>query len=207
MTHQLDDEWSQFVHNLQETNQFGHPSFYASFTTPSQPIIVNPKKSKQKPLKNLVKQIKPPHPTHILEKYDEQNDDEEDSLGDEDEDPEQLDQVPLRPITKNIPPCPITTDKDLHFSTRTQSMRVNCSLDIEHLFWNLPVIDYWKPEEGIVKKEMKQITKEEVQHLIDLAITRHNRNASIISLVVGLTVLGFYADGLFRTVEKLTNLN
>jgi hypothetical protein len=54
---------------------------------------------------------------------------------------------------------------------------------------------------------MNQITKEEVQHLIDLAITRHNRNASIISLVVGLTVLGFYADGLFRTVEKLTNVN
>ena len=57
------------------------------------------------------------------------------------------------------------------------------------------------------EKKMNQITKEEVQHLIDLAITRHNRNASIISLIVGLTVLGFYADGLFRTVEKLTNLN
>ena len=66
-------------------------------------------------------------------------------------------QEPLRPITKEIPPCPIIQEKDLHFSTRTQSMRVNCSLDIEHIFWNLPVIDYWKPEEGIVKKEMKQI--------------------------------------------------
>jgi hypothetical protein len=66
-------------------------------------------------------------------------------------------QEPLRPITKEIPPCPVIQEKDLHFSTRTQSMRVNCSLDIEHIFWNLPVIDYWKPEEGIVKKEMKQI--------------------------------------------------
>jgi hypothetical protein len=52
---------------------------------------------------------------------------------------------------------------------------------------------------------MNQITKEEVQHLIDLAITRHNRNASIISLVVGWTVLGFYADGLLRLVGKFTN--
>jgi hypothetical protein len=44
-------------------------------------------------------------------------------------------------------------------------MRVNCPLDIEHIFWNLPVIDYWKPEEGIVKKEMKQIieTKEDYE--------------------------------------------
>jgi len=54
---------------------------------------------------------------------------------------------------------------------------------------------------------MNPITKEEVQNLIDLAITRHNRNASIISFVVGWIVLGFYADGLFRMVEKLTNTN
>ena len=159
MTHQLDDEWSQFVHNLQETNQFGHPSFYASFTTPSQPILVNPKKSKPKPPKNPIKQIKSPN---ILEKDDE-DDDEEDSLVDDEEEAEDNEsmeyQEPLRPITKNIPPCPMTSDKDLHFSTRTQSMRVNCPLDIEHLFWNLPVIDYWKPEEGIVKKEMKQIVE------------------------------------------------
>ena len=159
MTHQLDDEWSQFVHNLQETNQFGHPSFYASFTTPSQPILVNPKKSKPKPPKNPIKQIKSPN---ILEKDDE-DDDEEDSLVDDEEEAEDNESIeyqePLRPITKNIPPCPMTSDKDLHFSTRTQSMRVNCPLDIEHLFWNLPVIDYWKPEEGIVKKEMKQIVE------------------------------------------------
>lgn len=55
------------------------------------------------------------------------------------------------------------------------------------------------------KKMVTPVTKEEVQQLIDLAITRHNRNASIISFVVGWIVLGFYADGLFRLVERLTD--
>tara|TARA_R100001460_G_scaffold19953_1_gene41344 strand:- start:23306 stop:23455 length:150 start_codon:yes stop_codon:yes gene_type:complete len=42
------------------------------------------------------------------------------------------------------------------------------------------------------------ITKEEVQTLIDAAIRKHNRNASIISAVLGWSVLGFYTDGLMR---------
>lgn len=45
------------------------------------------------------------------------------------------------------------------------------------------------------------VSKEEVQEMIDAAIRRHNRNAGIISMVVGWLVLGFYADGLFRIVH------
>lgn len=45
-----------------------------------------------------------------------------------------------------------------------------------------------------------ELTKEQVQEMIDAAIRRHNRNAGIISMVVGWAVLAFYADGLFRIV-------
>ena len=45
------------------------------------------------------------------------------------------------------------------------------------------------------------MTKEEVQEMIDAAIRRHNRNASIISFALGWAVLAFYADGLFRLVQ------
>lgn len=45
-------------------------------------------------------------------------------------------------------------------------------------------------------------TREEVQEMIDAAIRRHNRNAGIISMVIGWAVLGFYADGLFRLVQR-----
>jgi hypothetical protein len=36
--------------------------------------------------------------------------------------------------------------------------------------------------------------------MIDTAIRQHNRNASIISAIVGWAVLAFYADGLLRLV-------
>ena len=44
------------------------------------------------------------------------------------------------------------------------------------------------------------ITKEECQEMIDAAIRRHNRNASIISMCVGWVVLALFADGLLRLV-------
>jgi len=153
MAKQLDDEWSQFVLQLQESNQFGHPSFYASFTTPSNTTPKNLSKKKKSSTKsqktNHIKEEEDDDEEHEEFETDTEEDIENDSIAPE--------QEPLRPITKEIPPCPTVHEKDLHFSTRTQSMRVNCALDIEYLFWNLPVIDYWKPEEGIVKKEMKQI--------------------------------------------------
>ena len=50
--------------------------------------------------------------------------------------------------------------------------------------------------------------KDEVQGMIDLSIAkamrRHNRNASTISAVLGLTVLAFYSHGLIKIVEKLS---
>lgn len=51
---------------------------------------------------------------------------------------------------------------------------------------------------------MESPTKKEVQEMIDLAIRRHNRNASIISFFVGWTVLGFYADGVLRMAKMLS---
>ena len=47
---------------------------------------------------------------------------------------------------------------------------------------------------------MTQVTKEEVQEMIDDAIRRHNRNAGIISMLVGWTVLALFAEGLLRLI-------
>ena len=43
-------------------------------------------------------------------------------------------------------------------------------------------------------------TKEEVQEMIDDAIRKHNRNASIISMCVGWVVLALFAEGLLRLI-------
>jgi len=50
------------------------------------------------------------------------------------------------------------------------------------------------------------ITKEEVQEMIDDAIRRHNRNASIISMCVGWVVLALFAEGLLRLIGVIDPL-
>ena len=50
------------------------------------------------------------------------------------------------------------------------------------------------------------ITKEEVQEMIDAAIRKHNRNASIISMCVGWVVLALFAEGLLRLIGVIPPL-
>ena len=50
------------------------------------------------------------------------------------------------------------------------------------------------------------VTRSEVQEMIDDAIRRHNRNASIISMCVGWVVLALFAEGLLRLVGVIPPL-
>jgi hypothetical protein len=46
----------------------------------------------------------------------------------------------------------------------------------------------------------ERLTEARVQEMIDDAIRKHNRNASIISMCVGWVVLALFADGLLRLI-------
>ena len=50
------------------------------------------------------------------------------------------------------------------------------------------------------------VTKEEVQVMIDDAIRKHNRNAGIISMLVGWIVLALFAEGLLRLIGVIPPL-
>ena len=50
------------------------------------------------------------------------------------------------------------------------------------------------------------ITRSEVREMIDAAIRRHNRNASIISMCVGWVVLALFAEGLLRLIGVIPPL-
>ena len=53
--------------------------------------------------------------------------------------------------SKEVPEC-----KDLYISTQTKQIRLNQSnIDVSRIFWEIPIVDYWKPVEGIIKKQMK----------------------------------------------------
>lgn len=52
---------------------------------------------------------------------------------------------------------------------------------------------------------LDKTAKAEVEELIAAAIDQHNKNATLISMAIGFTLLFFYADGLLRVVEKVTS--
>ena len=50
------------------------------------------------------------------------------------------------------------------------------------------------------------VSRAEVQEMINAAIRRHNRNASIISMCVGWVVLALFAEGLLRLIGVIPPL-
>lgn len=50
------------------------------------------------------------------------------------------------------------------------------------------------------------MNEQQVQELIDAAIRRHNRNASIISMCVGWVVLALFSEGLLRLIGVIPPL-
>ena len=48
------------------------------------------------------------------------------------------------------------------------------------------------------------MNQKEVQDLIDKAIDKHNKTATLISAAIGSVLLFFYADGLFRMIDKVS---
>ena len=52
--------------------------------------------------------------------------------------------------TKDVP-----VSSDIYISTKTQIAHLNQTIDLQKIFWQLPIIPYHKAEEGIVKKQMK----------------------------------------------------
>ena len=61
-------------------------------------------------------------------------------------------------------------------------------------------------EQRYSKQMSDSLSKEEVQEMIDDAIRRHNRNASIISMCVGWVVLALFAEGLLRLIGVIPPL-
>ena len=54
----------------------------------------------------------------------------------------------------DVPEC-----EDLYISTKTKVLFLNQEIDIQNIFWTIPVIEYWQPKNGVVKKQMKIVSK------------------------------------------------
>jgi len=61
------------------------------------------------------------------------------------------------------------TCEDLYISTKTKVLYLNQSIATHDVFWKIPVMDYWQPTEGVIKKQMKIVsnTPEEYAEIQD----------------------------------------
>ena len=48
---------------------------------------------------------------------------------------------------------------DLYISTKTKVLYLNQEIDIHKVFWKIPILEYWRPCEGVIKKQMKIVSK------------------------------------------------
>ena len=55
-----------------------------------------------------------------------------------------------------IPKC-----SDIYISTSTKTGALNKTIDLEDIFWKLPIVPYHEPREGIIKKIIKINSKNE----------------------------------------------
>ena len=52
------------------------------------------------------------------------------------------------------PPC-----DELFISTKTKVLFLNQGLNINDIFWKIPITEYWRPHSGVIKKQMKIVSK------------------------------------------------
>jgi hypothetical protein len=57
-----------------------------------------------------------------------------------------------------------TQFSDLYISTKTKVLFLNQPIDISKIFWSIPIIEYGKPECGVIKKQMKIISKDPAEY-------------------------------------------
>jgi len=49
--------------------------------------------------------------------------------------------------------------EDLYISTKTKVLFLNQCIDIYNIFWDIPIVEYWRPKSGVVKKQIKIVSK------------------------------------------------
>jgi hypothetical protein len=64
-------------------------------------------------------------------------------------DPVEIDTLETNPLD-NIPKC-----SDIYISTKTKIAYLNNPVDLNNVFWDIPVMSYITPSNGVVKKQMK----------------------------------------------------
>ena len=73
--------------------------------------------------------------------------------------------VSIKELSTDIKkPCETPVCEDLYISTKTKVLYLNLEIDIHRIFWLLPMIENWRPVTGIIKKQMKIVSKSKEEY-------------------------------------------
>ena len=86
----------------------------------------------------------------------------------------------IHQLQSEMPKC-----SDIYISTQTKIAFLNTSIKLYDIFWKLPVLDYFNPQEGIIKKSIKISCNniEEVDKLENIIKNTKNVEQMIISKI------------------------
>lgn len=69
-----------------------------------------------------------------------------------------LNEQPDSLLNENPPSTILPKCDELYISTTTKVLFLNQPIQINDIFWEVPIIDYWKPKSGAIKKQMKVVS-------------------------------------------------
>jgi len=113
---------------------------------------------------------------------------------------EDIEELNLNHILKEAPEC-----SELHISTKTKVLYLNCPVDTVKTFWSVPVIDYWRPMEGVIKKQTKitSLSQEELDASQELLQNcGHHYTEMIIKSASTKQTMALDANGVQTTSTK-----
>ncbi len=75
----------------------------------------------------------------------------------------------------------IPVSSEIYISTKTMITYINQSIDLDDIFWKIPIMDYAIPKEGVLKKQMKftSLTPEETLNLTNI-LSKEKVKSSIV---------------------------
>ena len=99
-------------------------------------------------------------------------------------------------IEKIAPKC-----SDIYISTKTKIAYLNSNINLEEVFWNIPILDYNENKEGVIKKQMKfNILTKDAKEII---LEKVNNNYK--GLYKEILTLSHVDNGkLFKDVKKIS---
>ena len=92
-----------------------------------------------------------------------------------------------------VEPVKIAKDikcEELYISTKTKVLYLDQEIDTRAMFWAIPIVEYWKPVEGVIKKQMK-IVSNSLEEFEDLTARLKS-------------VQGFYTEHVIKNINNPT---